>query len=541
MFSSNRPSKALFYLAIGLFLPAVAHAQCKLPPQLDARMHAHPTIGTAIDAGNWFGSHQQFDCAVDIFRTAIEADPKSAQLYYLEGMALAGGKHPDQAIKAVNQSAQLDPKVIKPHLLLASLYQQSGRTEEAEEQWKQALAIDPHSEIALESLSSALLDRKDYISVVGLLQRAPRTEPLALALSKAFGLLNYYDAAADVLNDAIKLNPKSAALANAESVVLVKQHKYEEAIKLLQFVVQQHPGDQQTEMQLLRVMVLTDHINLARPIAPKLLALHPHDAEVLYLNGFVEHAMGNDAQAKAHLEEAVERDPDFFSYHYKLGMVLVALHAYQEAKEQLDKAVALGDTEPNVHYQLALALRGLGEKERATQEVSQYQKLKQAEDDAAEAALKVKQADGSLDEGKIQEAIALYRDACETLPDNANYKFKLSIALHRAGDTDGERAQLEAAVKLNPQIAGAQKQLGYLLARSGDAAGAVEHFKMAVQAAPAWTDAWISLSAELAVLRNFDEARKAAAMAMRLDPTNDQARELSEQLAKDPAAKQSQP
>ncbi len=373
------------------------------------------------------------------------------------------------------------------------------------------------------------------------MQRAPRTEPLALALSKAFGLLNYYDAAADVLNDAIKLNPKSAALANAESVVLVKQHKYEEAIKLLQFVVQQHPGDQQTEMQLLRVMVLTDHINLARPIAPKLLALHPHDAEVLYLNGFVEHAMGNDAQAKAHLEEAVERDPDFFSYHYKLGMVLVALHAYQEAKEQLDKAVALGDTEPNVHYQLALALRGLGEKERATQEVSQYQKLKQAEDDAAEAALKVKQADGSLDEGKIQEAIALYRDACETLPDNANYKFKLSIALHRAGDTDGERAQLEAAVKLNPQIAGAQKQLGYLLARSGDAAGAVEHFKMAVQAAPAWTDAWISLSAELAVLRNFDEARKAAAMAMRLDPTNDQARELSEQLAKDPAAKQSQP
>jgi tetratricopeptide (TPR) repeat protein len=541
MFSLNRPSKALFLLAIGLCSFAVAHAQCKLPPQLDAKLRAHPTIDTAIDAGSWFGSHQQFDCAVDIFRVALKADPKSAQLYYLEGLALVGGKHPDQAIEAVKQSTQLDPKVIKPHLLLADLYRQAGHAEEAEEQWKQALGIDPHSEAALEGLSNALLDRKDYISVIGLLQHAPRTEPLALALSKALGLLNYYEAAGDVLNEAIRLNPKSAALANAESVVLVKQHKYEDAIKLLQNAAQQHPGDQQIEIQLLRVMVLTDHINLARPIAPKLLALHPHDAEVLYLNGFVEHAMGNDTQAKAHLEEAVERDPDFFSYHYKLGMVLVTLHENQEAKEQLEKAVALGDTEPNVHYQLALALRGLGDKEHATEEVSLYQKLKQAEDDASAAALKVKQADGELDEGKVQDAIVLYRDICEAMPENANYKFKLAIALHRAGDTEGERAQLEAAIKLDPQIAGAQKQLGYLLARSGDAAGAVEHFKLAVQDAPAWTDAWISLSAEFAVLRDFDDARKAAAMALRLDPANDQARKLSERLASDPAAQQSQP
>jgi len=540
MFSLNRPSKALFLLASGLFVSAVAHAQCKLPPQLDARLRAHPTVDAAIDAGNWFGSHQQFDCAVDIFRAALKTDPKSAQLYYLEGLALAGGKHPDQAIEAVKQSTESDPKVIKPHLLLASLYQQSGHFGDAEEEWKKALAIDPRSETALEGLSSALLERKDYISVAGLLQHAPRTEPLALALSKAFGLLNYYDAAADVLNEAIKLNPKSAALENAESVVLVKQHRYDDAIKLLQSALQQHPGDQQIEMQLLRVEALTDHINLAKPIAPKLLAQHPHDAEVLYLNGYVEHAMGNDAEAKAHLEEAVARDPDFFSYHYKLGMVLVTLHEYKEAKEQLEQAVALGDTEPNVHYQLALALRGLGEKELAIQEGSQYQKLKQAEDDAAQAALKVRQADGELDEGKIQDAIALYRDACATLPENANYKFKLSIALHRAGDIDGERAQLEAAVKLNPQIAGAQKQLGYLLSRAGDAEGAVDHFKMAVQAAPAWTDAWISLSAELAVQRNFVDARKAAAMAMRLHPTNDQAIKLSEQLANDPAAQQSQ-
>jgi len=80
--------------------------------------------------------------------------------------------------------------------------------------------------------------------------------------------------------------------------------------------------------------------------------------------------------------------------------------------------------------------------------------------------------------------------------------------------------------------------LGHLLARSGDAAGAIEHLQLAVRAAPAWTEAWINLAAELAIQARFTEAREAAAMALRLDPENAKAQRLSDQLGRDPRARQ---
>ena len=104
--------------------------------------------------------------------------------------------------------------------------------------------------------------------------------------------------------------------------------------------------------------MLTNHVTAAKPMAPKLLAEHPHDPEVLYLSGIVDRTVGDYPQAKEHLEAAVALDPNFFNSRYNLGMVLVFLHEWKEASEQLEKAIALGATEPQVHFELAKALRG---------------------------------------------------------------------------------------------------------------------------------------------------------------------------------------
>jgi Flp pilus assembly protein TadD len=183
----------------------------------------------------------------------------------------------------------------------------------------------------------------------------------------------------------------------------------------------------------------------------------------------------------------------------------------------------------------------MGENDRATHEFQQYQELKKIEYNKEEAASHVALADDALAAGKLEEAIAEYRQACDMAPNSVVDKFKLSAALRKAGDVEGERTQLEQAVKLDPKLAGAQQQLGILLARSGDVAGAVEHFQMAVYAAPGWVEAWIDLAAELAAEAHFSDAREAAAMALRLDPANAKARKLSDQLGRDPAAQQGKP
>jgi tetratricopeptide (TPR) repeat protein len=501
-----------------------------------AKLKTEPTTENAIVLGSWFAANKQYECAVDTFRDAEKTDPQSAELHYLEGLALVGAGQPAAAIPPLQDAIRLKPDAIDPHLLLADLYDKSGQKAETDEQWKAALAIDPTSETAFDGFSRSLASRKDFLSVIGLLQHAPRTETLAIRLAQAYGQLNYLDDASRVLNEALKLAPESVDLASAESVVLIKQHNYDEALKLLAYADEHNPDNREADLAYLRILVLTEHRDRARPLGLKLLAQTPHDPEILYLNGVLDHQVGDDSTAKTHLEEAVAQVPDFFYSRYHLGVVLVSLHEWKQARENLEKAIALGDTDAKVHYELGKALHALGENDRAAQEFQLYQQQRKIDYDKEEAASHAALADEALAAGKLQEAIAEYRQACDLAPGSAVNKFKLSAALRKAGDVEGERTQLEQAVKLDPKLAGAQQQLGLLLARMGDSPGAVEHFQMAVYAAPGWVEAWIDLAAELAVEAHFSDAREAASMALRLDPANAKARKLSDQLARDPAA-----
>jgi len=516
----------------------VAGATCTGPQAMVAKLRAEPTTENAIVLGSWFASNRQFDCAIETFREAQKTDPHSAQLHYLEGLAFAGSGQLQSAIGPLQDAVRLQPDVIPPHVLLATLYEQSGLHEEADEQWKQALAVDPQSEPALESFSRALLARKDFIDVIGLLHHAPRTETLTLRLAAALEALNYLDGARDVLLEAMNVAPDSLSLANAEAAILIRKRSYLEAVKLLGYMTARHPDDRGAQMQFLRILVLTQHNDLARPIGLKLLAQTPHDPEVLYLNGVLDYAVGDYDDARAHLEEAVNQVPDFFYSRYYLGVVLVHFREWKEAREHLAKAIALGDTDPKVHYELGMALHGLGLNDRANEEMKDYQDLREAEEDELEANAEASQGDEDLAAGKVQEAMNHYREACKKVPGNATFKYKLAIAMHKSGDSDGERKLLDEAIKLDPNLARAQKQLGLLLAHSGDTAGAVEHFQMAVRAAPAWTEAWISLAAELAIEAHFPEAHQAVAMALRLDPGNAKAQMLNDQLDRDPRARQ---
>jgi len=129
-------------LAIASGLAATAHAACTGPAALEARLKAHATTDNAVLLGSWFASHKQFDCAVATFRAGLKGDPKSAQLHYLAGLAFVDSNRNAEALPELQKAVTLDPQVIKPHELLGFVLDQTGKRQEAEQQWRQALAID---------------------------------------------------------------------------------------------------------------------------------------------------------------------------------------------------------------------------------------------------------------------------------------------------------------------------------------------------------------------------------------------------------------
>ena len=526
-------AKAGLMLAALLMVVPCAFGVCSGPPQLEARIHAHPDAEIYTQLGNWFGDHNQFDCAVGAFRAGLKLEPGSAELSYLLGLSLFSSGHAQDAVAPLQQSIQLMPEVLKPHLILAAVFEQLQRLNEAKSEYDAALHIDPHSTMALKELSDMLLAHQNYGAVIELLNSAPASEEdLRLNLGLAYAKGGMTEDASKTLTEALHAHPSSLPLTKALVTILVQQTRNQEAVRLAKQCSLAHPRDLEAQRLYLRVLVLNDNLDIARPLGRKLLAQAPHDFDFLYLNGILERQAGEYTAARDHLEAAVALDPNYYNSRYNLGVVLAQLKDFRGAKDQLEKAIALGASEPEVRFELATVMRNLGETQEAQEQLKLYQQESQAKANRTVAAGKAAQAEKAIAGGDTKKAAELYQDAVNATPNDALLNFKLALALDKTGDTTAEQTALEQAIKIDPTLALAQNQMGYLASRNGDFASAEDHFKLAVQAAPGYAEAWVNLAATLGMESKLPEAQEAINNAIKLDPKNSQALQLRDSLAK---------
>ncbi len=417
-------------------------------------------------------------------------------------------------------------------MILAAALEKLERKAEAKAEWQAALKIDPHSASALDGLARNLLDENKAAEVVDLLAPTPADESLILDLAQAYQRLKRFEDASQLLTRSLGSRPSSVTLSNMLARVEIQQFHYQAAEKIAEKTAKLHPADQETQRLYLQTLVLAGNTQQATPLARQLLAAAPQDPDLLYLTGVLEHDAGDLQAARGHLEQAVAAAPTNFAAHYNLGQVLAQLNDPGGAKNQLQKALDLGATEPEVHLELAKALRSLGETQAATEELNTYQRVLRQRQNQAMAASKTAQGDKEMSAGNPQRAADFYREALEATPDDAQLNYKLAAALDMAGDIPAERLALEKAIQINPDLAVAQNQLGFLASKTGDSQTAEKHFREAVRAAPSFTEAWVNLAAALGLQSRFPEAQEAVSSALRLDPNNPQALLLRETLAK---------
>jgi tetratricopeptide (TPR) repeat protein len=505
-------------------------ASCVGPAPLEARVHSHPDADAYAALGIWFGENRKSECAAQAFQAGLKLEPNSPRLPYLLGLSLYTAGKLEESVAPLQHSVELDTKDEKAHLLLASALAGLGRDKEAFVEWQAALRIDPNSKMALDGIAKILLAAGDNETVIAQLSTMQLDENLTLDLAIAYGRAGQLDNAASTLILGLKTFPNSTALISSLVSVYVKQVRLAEADKVAEQLARRNPRDIESQRVYLQVLVLNAENQTAVPLARKLLAQAPHDADFLYLNGVLERTAGDFAAARKHLEESVTLDPNRYSTRFNLGCTLEQLQDNAGAKEQLQKAIELDPTEPESHFELAKVLRKLGETDAAQQQLLLYQKQLKDKSDHALAAQKSTQAAEAVRAGDKQKAAALYREAIAVLPDNAGLLYQLALVLNDLNDTKGERAALEQAVAVDPAFALAQYQLGYLDSRDGDTAGAEQRFRLAIKASPGYVQAWLALAATLATESRIPDALQAVDSALKIAPDNSAALELRKSL-----------
>ena len=534
---SQRDGRSLLTKAATFFLlcfPTTVFAACAPPPDLQARLQKKPNAENYAALGNWYADHKQFACAAQAFSSAAAIDPGSESYAYLWGLSLSSAGKDSSALPPLRRAEKLDATDVRPHLALGSALDHLGHTAEAEAEWRAALAIDADSSTALDALSQDLVDRKDYPSVIALLDHPARSDarsPLQdLNLGIAFAGTARLAEANRVLREGLNTAPDSLPIANELAIVLLLLGNDHEAYSVFELALQKHPNDQRTEVLYLRTLV-TSHGEKATDLAQQLLAKYPANWEVLYLNGLLRARDADFAAARSLLEKSLALHPGYGPTHSALGNTMAHLNDKQAARRELERGIALGDESPDNEYALAQVLRSLGDGAAAASHLQTYQRLKNDQSGKSQAAGKAESGDQLLAAGKASEAAAQYRDALNSDPDEAVLHYKLSRALDKMNQTAEETAELEHAIALDPKLVEAQNQLGYLAARDGDQDRAEKFFRAAIATSPSYVVAWINLAATLASESKWQQADDAVNQALVLDPDNAQARQLRQAIA----------
>jgi superkiller protein 3 len=385
--------------------------------------------------------------------------------------------------------------------------------------------------MALDGIAKILIAAGDNESVIAQLGSMQLDENLALDLATAYGNTGEFDDAANTLNKGLKTYPNSVTLTSSLVSVYVKQVRLDEAERIAVQLARRNPQDIEAQRVYLQVLVFNAKNQTAMPLARKLLAQAPHDADFLYLNGVLERTAGELDAARKHLEQAATLNPNRYSTRFNLGCTLEQLHDDAGAKVQLQKAIELDPTEPQARFELAKVLRKLGENDAAQEQLALYQKQMNEQSDHSIAAQKSTQAAEAMRAGNKQKAAALYREAIAVLPDNAGLLYRLAAVLDDLKDMKAERTALEQAINVDPNFALAHYQLAYLDSQEGRFESAEQHLRRAIQTSPGYVQAWVALATTLARESRFSDAQHALDSALSISPNNTAALELRKKLS----------
>jgi TolB-like protein/DNA-binding winged helix-turn-helix (wHTH) protein/Flp pilus assembly protein TadD len=229
-----------------------ALAECRIPKG-EAQAAAlkaialDPTSGEAYTALAWVQLYWYLDPAPagPAFERAIELAPNYAQAHYSYSQYLQTAGHPDEAVNEVKQAIALDPLSQIFNSGLGSALAETGQLEEAVKQFKVVLKMNPEFARAHGGLGRVYLEQGKYREAIEEFQTEGRIDGnFELGLTGyAYSRWGNKKQALKILSQQYRLQKKSPDAASDLAMIELGLGNQEKSIAWLQKVYEDHEDD----------------------------------------------------------------------------------------------------------------------------------------------------------------------------------------------------------------------------------------------------------------------------------------------------------
>jgi len=279
------------------------------------------------DAGLW-GALAEIKLAQGDFAGAggaaqhsLDKVPSSAECWQLYGNALGQGGKYEEAVSAFKQVFALDPQAVWARQNLALCLDKLGHREEAVDQLKRALALKPDygtGWLMLGQLYEQAGRTNDAEHCYSAALKNPINQPEDLAALALFCMKRqWYEQAVTNFTAAIELSPSDPALRLGVGRALAALNRHEEAVRQYAAAVELDPDQLQPHMQLGVELGRLRQPAQAEPEFRQVLRLNPDSIPARLNLGIALFEQEKLAESLKEFEAVLQRDPgNSLALHY---------------------------------------------------------------------------------------------------------------------------------------------------------------------------------------------------------------------------------
>lgn len=391
----------------------------------------------------------RFEDAKGRAERVLAKQPGDVNAHLMKGLALAGLKDYNAAVEQANDALAIDEKSVTSRVMLSRLQAQQGKLTEAEASLKKAIELAPDSSEGLLALANFYMATNRGAEAEAPLKRAVEVAPKNGAAHQA--LATYYlankrpaDAEAS-LKAVIGLAPNAPGPKLVLADFYMRNARVPEAVTLLTALASVEAAFAPANTQLAIVAFSEKRLPDAHKLVDAVLAKQPKFAPALIARARFLQAENKLPEAVTAAKAAVAADPRSGAAEETLGDLHVQRNELDEAVAAFGEAVRLAPG-------------------------------------AFTPTLRLAQL--HLQRGEVPQALQFAQEAARLSPEHPGARQILTRALAASGSVDRAEAGLAGLVKEFPQSAALQTDMGQILVRKKDFAGARRAFEKALQLDP---------------------------------------------------------
>jgi tetratricopeptide (TPR) repeat protein len=397
---------------------------------------------------------REFDRAVALTQSALEASPGDAQLWTLQGIALSRKGDARQALAAFNRALKISPDYVAALEGAAQLHYQDASRD-----------------------------------AVPLLNRLLRLRPADSTSHAMLAVLEYQDGNCQ---GAVGHFERAGALLDAErdalhayGTCLVRMKQLEGATRVFQRAVALHPEDGRERRLLAAIQLMAEKPHDAIETLTPLLESRNADSETFELASSAYEETGDTTRAVSSLRQAILLDPRNANLYVDFANIAFAHQSFQVGIDVINDGLGLQPRAAALYLARGVLYVQLAEYDKAEADFERANEL-----DPSQSLSAAAQGLAAVEANDLDRALATIQEELARKPNDALLLYVQADVLAQKGAEPGTPefttalSSAKKAVSLKPSLAAARGVLAKLYLQAGQTQAAIEECRQALVSDP---------------------------------------------------------